>query len=330
MRYSGAEREEVVLKMITYTDIVNRNNLHSDELRYQYAASIVEQDPARAAFIAMQLMGRNLGKELFPTLKNLVINNLDRLPPSDRLKAFSGSTDDYTIALDAFFIADRLLYNLDRLDGLDLPSMTDNQLRQKAEELSSAPTNFKKWVPPEVKDFRPYFFRGSVEMITLDTSYFLDNFREIYSAAPMRYLSLKNYGGLFPELIASGSLQGIVYLDLDGKHLKADQKMSDNDLALLASSDSVKDLKMLRIENNNITDQGLLSLAMSSKFPELRHVSFGGNAAAEDSAHYVCFSDFVGPEDYDLTKLGRKLREINPDALWLQPSAGYMPLLEEL
>ena len=48
--------------MVSFEDIVNRERLNEDRLRYEYAESIRGEDPERAAFIELQLNHRTLSR----------------------------------------------------------------------------------------------------------------------------------------------------------------------------------------------------------------------------------------------------------------------------
>lgn len=326
--------------MITYTDITNRNNLHSDNIRYQYVASIMKDDPQRALFITLQTiatLGRgSRDQRLFPLWDKLLKDNMGKLveilPEAKKLKdrkitadgSLICSGDDFSDWTKACEVAEELLFN-------NCKNTDEGGRNFSPEELAkrNPSANFNRWVPAEVKGFKPYFVRGFVEYITLDTRYFLNNFQNIYQAAPIRHVQLTNYKGHFSELAASESLQGIVYLEFKGWNLSDEYKMDDYDLAMLAASEYVKDLKLLSMPRNRITDKGLVSLATSKKFPSLQHVRFISNCTSEDATHGA-YGDWIGPEDYELTTLGEKLRKINPHAIWLHPTSGERPLMEDL
>jgi len=182
------------------------------------------------------------------------------------------------------------------------------------------PSNFERWTPTELKDNNPKFLRGFIEDITIDTNHFLEHADEIYKLSPIRHLSLKDYRKLLPQLAGSEHLKGIASLRLWGHKIKDEDKINDNDLATLATSEYLKDLAVLDISYNNITDEGLLQLARSKNFPNLQYVKFYGNQTTDYKTESVGY-DMTGPvmEGHSLTELGQTLKDTNPNILWVNP-----------
>lgn len=139
-------------------------------------------------------------------------------------------------------------------------------LRKRAEELLRV--HGAKWTPSGAN--KPVFRRGFIARITVDVPGFLARATELYRQAPITELVVTGAKPGLKDLLASPRMKRIRVLVL------SDQKLGNDDLALLAASPNLDNLVYLDLSKNPIDGAGLQVLVKSAALPRLRIVSAVG------------------------------------------------------
>ncbi len=128
-----------------------------------------------------------------------------------------------------------------------------------------------------VEEYR--FDRGFVEFVALLAGEFLELASRVFSLAPIRHLRLTEVSRAEGVLFNSPHLSGIRSLDLSRCGL------ADSDVAQLAASPFLTELRWLSIAENEVGVEGAGALAASFSLPHLRYVNFRGNRFEPNLRH---------------------------------------------
>jgi uncharacterized protein (TIGR02996 family) len=117
----------------------------------------------------------------------------------------------------------------------------------------------------------PVLDRGFVALVRIGARALLRHALELFALAPIQHLTLASLDDAAEELFSSPHLARIRSLRLDRVGLR------DEDLAWLAASPHLGELRWLWIGNNRVTRAGADALAASTALPSLGYVGFAGN-----------------------------------------------------
>jgi hypothetical protein len=151
-----------------------------------------------------------------------------------------------------------------------------------------------------------------VELVGLSAQDFLQTAAVLFTLAPIRHLDLTGVASVAQALFASPTLQAIRSLNLERCGL------TDREVALLASSPHLSELRWLSLAENPIGMAAAEALATSTCLPRLAHVRFFKNAV-EPNEQYSYDNGFVVdawlPEDgLALERRHGRLRWLHHDA----------------
>lgn len=118
---------------------------------------------------------------------------------------------------------------------------------------------------------RVEYDRGFVELIAMSPAAFRDRAAELRQQAPIRHLDLTGVVEAGPEFWESEALAGIRSISMDR------QELSDRDVAALARSPHLSELRWLSIQNNLLTEKSGLAMAASKGLGKLTYANFRGN-----------------------------------------------------
>ncbi len=121
---------------------------------------------------------------------------------------------------------------------------------------------------------RPQFMRGFVEYITIDAEQFDKRANDLFSRAPILHVSLTDVVRR-PELFANVSIARLVTIDISG------QQVDDETIETLARSPHVRNVRLLDISANRITQTGLDAICASPNLKQLLYVNCVGNKFAD-------------------------------------------------
>jgi uncharacterized protein (TIGR02996 family) len=150
--------------------------------------------------------------------------------------------------------------------------------------------------------------RGLVAGVTIAADTFLARGAELMRMAPIVHVDFTQAKGLLPKLLACEALAKIRALSLSAQGLTSD------DVALLASSDKLKNVWWLDLSLNDIDLDGVRAMAKSPNLGALRHCELSGNPG---NVH-----ERAGTEGYTVTNVwfppeGRDLEEELGPIPWL-------------
>src|SRR5262249_20316606 len=117
---------------------------------------------------------------------------------------------------------------------------------------------------------KPLFRRGFITRVTVDIPTFLARATELYRQAPITELVVTGAKSGLRDLLASPRMKRIRVLVL------SDQKLANDDLALVAASPNLDNLVYLDLSKTPIDGAGLQTLAKSPNLPRLRTISAVG------------------------------------------------------
>lgn len=117
------------------------------------------------------------------------------------------------------------------------------------------------------------FAGGFPDEITIDADALLARARELFAAAPLTKLHVREAKGRVADIVRSPILATIETLDLDN------QAVSDDDVIALAASPHAARLRQLDLRYNPLTARGIEALAASPHGKRLEVVTLDGNAA---------------------------------------------------
>lgn len=115
------------------------------------------------------------------------------------------------------------------------------------------------------------YHRGFAELVALPAARWPESGRKIRALAPVRHLDFVPAKPGWAEALASESLRGIRSLGVNS------QQLDDADVALLAASLHVLELRWLSLGGNRVGEDGAVALAQSRGLPSLRWVNFYAN-----------------------------------------------------
>jgi len=131
---------------------------------------------------------------------------------------------------------------------------------------------------------QPQFFRGFVEVVTIDVPTFLANAQALYAVAPVRGVTFVDAGTHVDALAASPHLSRLVYIKFYNRSDAA--PLADAGLSALVASPHLGNVRILQLGWNEISTQGVEVLAASKLARQLRYVSLGNNPAEDPSEQY--------------------------------------------
>ncbi len=150
------------------------------------------------------------------------------------------------------------------------------------------------------------FGRGFVEYIKIDAQEFLRAGERLYELAPIRRLCLTNFAPVAQAIFASPLVDRVVSLTLEA------QRLNDDIVSLLASSQHLEKLQCLGLARNNISTAGLESLMRTDRLPALCYVDLSGcpvydtdlgEEYADELGHIIYVKEGLWPIE---ERLGRK------------------------
>jgi len=148
--------------------------------------------------------------------------------------------------------------SMSRFDAMPLQKRVEDLLR----------VHGAKWTPQSLG--KPVFRRGFIARVTVDAAAFLARATELYRQAPITELVVSGAKSGLRDLLASPRMKRIRVLVL------SDQKLANEDMALLAASPNLDNLLYLDLSKNPIDGAGLETLVKSAKLPRLRIISAVG------------------------------------------------------
>lgn len=170
-------------------------------------------------------------------------------------------------------------------------SIVDDPLRSRAEELLRS--HWDAWVRPLARllgnigqtdywlrgDYRPegldHFRRGFITSLSVDTRRFLEQAPAILRLAPVETLRLFGAGGLGGRLARCAHLVGLRRLDFADYFRNP---VGEADVAALADSPYLDQLRMLSLYRNHLGDAGASALARASWLGSLEALELGENS----------------------------------------------------
>lgn len=250
---------------------------------------------------------------------------LDQQPPSS-MKSFS-TGKWFTSPRDPKLIAWKMTAQLQTWDALRADPKADvTKYMYKADEnyqatmdnLCGGDVGRHHFLGLNFVEF--FYIRGFVEYIDIKAPAFLRFAPFLYSIAPVRHLGLTYAKRVMAELAASPHLARISTLKLPNRIVDKEytrlNELTDEDIAVLASSPNLANLALLDLEDNEqLTIRAFDHLALSPHLRSLSHVAF------EVYRYDRAFGRFG---DYQRTLLERR------NELWrdeLEARHGYLPWL---
>jgi hypothetical protein len=147
-----------------------------------------------------------------------------------------------------------------------------------------------RWAQPISQYVSGYqFFRGFVELVRVDTEWFVESADELYDLAPILHLDLTDAKLAVNELFASERLERIRSIKLMRNDL------GDDEARLIADCPHLRNLEWLDLSNNHIGDAGLEALVASDNLPRLGYLDFRWNVASDPTPQHA--------DEYDATSL---------------------------
>jgi hypothetical protein len=145
---------------------------------------------------------------------------------------------------------------------------------------------------------------GFIEGITIEASTFLANGRAIFETTPLRFARLLGAAPIFDDLMASGLLARLLWIDLRGQGLR------DGHVEKLVG---LGQLRALSLEGNAITDEGVAMVWKALE--DLRYCGLHGNPCAPVievgmTPEYASHAEFI------LTARGAELTKAYGARMW--------------
>lgn len=145
---------------------------------------------------------------------------------------------------------------------------------------------------------------GFIEGITIDASTFLANGRAIFAAAPLRFARIVAAAPVFDDLMASGLLERLLWIDLRGQTLR------DEHVEKLVG---LGQLRGLSLEGNAITDEG--AAMVWKALQGLRYCRLDGNPCAP-VIEVGMTPEYASRAEYLLTARGAELTKAFGARMW--------------
>ena len=152
---------------------------------------------------------------------------------------------------------------------------------------------------------------GCVEAVSCTGAQWRQHHRRIRSLTPLLRLTLSEADGDLPAFITSGSLDGLVALDLTRNQL------GDAEVSTLAQHEGLGSLRWLNLSMNRIELAGLRAIAASPHLKQLAYLGFSGNLVPDPTP--VPWHDYDGSVvGHDMPSLGQALDQEFGPLPWLQ------------
>jgi hypothetical protein len=182
-------------------------------------------------------------------------------------------------------------------------------LAQREDDLIRA--HHARWAQPIAQYVSGYqFFRGFVEVVTVDAEWFLESADELYDLAPILHLNLTDAELVVSDLFRSEWLSRIRSINL----MRND--FGDAEAALIAECPYLRNLEWLDLSHNHIGDVGFEALAASENLPRLGYLDFRYNATADPTPQHA--------DEYDATSLAAEgLQQKYGHREWLDAHPRY-------
>jgi uncharacterized protein (TIGR02996 family) len=174
------------------------------------------------------------------------------------------------------------------------------------------------------------FMRGFPELVDMDAQTFVSSAAEIYRAAPIRMVSLRNARPVLRALAGMPELARLVSLAVNSAGL------DDDDLRALVASSHLGNLKRLDVSFNALGDASVDAIcAAASRLPRLASVNLTRNRIANPIEEYGedGISGLIVRDGIALPERGRRLEATYGPQAWLHaPSrlTTYPPWPDEL
>ena len=161
--------------------------------------------------------------------------------------------------------------------------------------------------------------RGFIQKVLIDASLFLSHAEALFSKAPILDLTLLKADAVIDQVCASPHLQGLRSLKLSGG-------IGDSGARAVGRSPHLGSLRWLDLSRNGITDAGLDALAASTSLPQLAHLVFRGNKAADPTPQIVEDMGMVHHISYP--EAGRTLQAKHGQRAWIGNPPKGIPRIE--
>lgn len=149
--------------------------------------------------------------------------------------------------------------------------------------------------------------RGFVASATLSARAFVEHAAELFARAPLVHIILNDVAGHLAAFCASPYVGRIRSLSLTR------QGLGDPQLRTLAAAEGFEQLWYLDLADNQISVDGVIALAASEHFPQLRHVVLDNNPG---DVHERCHVELAVVDAW-LPPAGKKLEEQIGPVPWL-------------
>jgi hypothetical protein len=182
-----------------------------------------------------------------------------------------------------------------------------------------------------VADFE--FQRGFVEHVTMSARDFLDHADEVFSCAPIRYLTLTHVEDLMTQVMATEHIARIRALALPGSvergplgkppYTIKTNALADRDLEAIAASPRLAKLTYLDVRGNpDLTPKGFRALALSSGLPMLSFVGGMTIEVAREIESGVGYRPWLHPAElYGTVEPDAEQVVESPSATWPEIAA---------
>jgi hypothetical protein len=167
------------------------------------------------------------------------------------------------------------------------------------------------------------FYRGFVELVSIDVPTFLSHASQLYALAPIRSVQFLDAGPHVDALAASEYLERLVSVEFYNKSHAA--PLGDAGLRKLVASPHLGKVVMLSVPLNDIGANGVEALAASVRLPRLRYAALGNNPV-DDPAEQCAFdaiSHEVNRNSIVLPPFGRALEVKYGDLPWLHAASRF-------
>ena len=145
-----------------------------------------------------------------------------------------------------------------------------------------------RWAEPIAQYVSGYqFYRGFVELVTVDAEWFLESADELCDLAPILHLDLTEAKLAVADLFRSEWLGRIRSINL----MRND--FGDDEALLIAECPHLRNLEWLDLSHNHIGERGFEALAAAENLPRLGYLNFSYNTAADPTPQHA--------DEYDAT-----------------------------
>ena len=164
---------------------------------------------------------------------------------------------------------------------------------------------------------QPQFFRGFVEVATIDVPTFLARAQDLYTLAPIRGVTFVDAGPRIDALAASPQLSRLARIKFYNRSDAA--PLADTGLRTLLASPHLGKLAILQLGWNEITAEGVEALAASRLGQQLRYVTLGNNPTEDPSEQFGidAITLDINRNSISLPPLGQALEAKHGELPWL-------------